>query len=330
MDQSIVDQFNEIVSNEPELFKGLNDLFEVHPTPYGWSPPKEWMFEDSTLLPGQSTKIYPDGRFSAWSHSWDQYHLGLLAKGEVWKARPSKLGNKGFHQGSVTAADGTEIPAGSIPIYMGHPDDPYLTPSQTAKHYNNSETVRVVARANETEHGVQVNGFIIPGTTKDEVAKMKLLGLSGDWRHFPEVNDLDYVGPCFVPRPAMPRTQFKAVVASLMTSESVNLGGKPIYTAKYSDEGRLMAVTASMMETPMTETPQMQTLLSDPNMPISSPEAFKAEHAAVTASDEALQAETRNQVSDLTSRVEQLEELVFAIVAANDTVETIDSVTPDS
>lgn len=180
------------------------DLDAPYPTPYGVSPPGEWFLEPHhDVLPGASALITADGRFCAYSHEWDRCHVSFTSSGECWTPPRSPSGNRMFHQSRAITAEGVEIPVGVIPFGDGHaPMD--ATVAEAQQHYDRPERVTVWARAVETDDGCVMCGAIVPGTTQRQVALMRASALSGDWRWVPQVQSLDYLGPCFVARPGLP------------------------------------------------------------------------------------------------------------------------------
>lgn len=184
------------------------DLDAPFPTPYGTTPPVDWFTEPHhDVLPGASALITADGRFCAYSHEWDRCHVSFTDSGECWTPPRSVTGNRTFHQSRVQADAGAgqlvEIPVGVIPFGDGHaPLD--ATVAEAQQHYDRPERVTVWARAVETDDGCVMCGAIVPGTTNRQVALMRASALSGDWRWIPQLQSLDFIGPCFVARPGLP------------------------------------------------------------------------------------------------------------------------------
>lgn len=185
-----------------------DDLDAAYPTPYGVHPPIEWFTEPHhDVIPGATGLITADGRFSAYSHEWDRCHVSFTKSGECWTPPRSMTGNRMFHQSRVIADAGDgqliDIPVGVIPLGGGHaPLD--ATVAQATQHYDKPERVRVWARAVETDDGCVMCGTIVPGTTYRQVALMRASALSGDWRWIPQLETMDFLGPCFVARPGLP------------------------------------------------------------------------------------------------------------------------------
>ena len=226
-----------------------SDYETAWPTPYGWEPKQEWFQPDMDLPLSSSPIITPEGRFTAWSHDWKTAHIGTTQAGtnRGWIPKPSKTGNRAYNFGTVHTAEGTELLAGVIPLEGGHASAS-ASVEQAQKHYAHPERVRVWGTANETEKGCQINGTIIPGTTHAEVAQMRMLGLSGDWRYFPNINDLDYIGPCFVARRGLPigtDEELMAVAASADHSMAL-FEDEIVYEQHQNEEGRIICVTASV------------------------------------------------------------------------------------
>ena len=177
---------------------------DLYPTPYGDNPPAEWFMQPLPgISPSASSIVTADGRFCAFSHEWDRCHNGYTGQGECWVPPRSITGNRYFHQSAVVTEEGVQIPVGVIPLTGGHASlDQDLYAAMA--HYDRPERVRVRARLVETDEGGIICGAIVPGTTYREVAMMRASALSGDWRYVPELDALDFLGPCFVARPGLP------------------------------------------------------------------------------------------------------------------------------
>lgn len=169
------------------------------PTPYGNNPPNEWLHSfHEELSPDVPTIIDQDGRFSIISHEFGVEHV---ARPGV-SAMPSPSGNKAFHQGITITADGNPVKTGNISYGVGHaPNDVpmHLRRDIEEGKTGSPERVKLVGRCVETDKFAAVCGYVVPGTTKDEVAAMLRTPLSGTWARYN--GKTDYYGPVFVDRP---------------------------------------------------------------------------------------------------------------------------------
>jgi hypothetical protein len=303
------------------------ELVETYSTPHGMTPPSHWLEPDPTFTLKDSTRISEAGRFTAWSHDWATPHIGTTAAGEEhhWYAEPSKVGNAYFNRKDVVTADGATLKVGAIPLYGGHADK-YASVEEAQQHYDNPEHVRVYARANDTADGCQINGFIAPGTTKYEVAMMRLLGLSGDWRWMPALASLDYVGPCFVVREGIP----EGVTASAHIDADIPslFRDRRSFTLNV-DNGRIVSVTASTVITERVYTDRinkMEQIAVTASQDIEQPTVQAMEEGA----DANLVAEIAQRVGALEDAVTSLQEAVAALEASSEDVAEIDAETPDT
>lgn len=299
------------------------------PTPYNWHPPKSWTEPDPEMPATQSVVITPQGQFKAWSHDWETYHVGTTSEGEeeYWRPERSPTGNTAFNQGEILTLEGHTIQAGVIPLFGGHADeDPKLPPEEARRQMSDPKNVRVVARANDTDKGCQLNGFIVPGTTYSEVARMRALGVSGDWRWFPQLASLDYVGPVFVSRQGLPKGVVTAS-AYLNLHAGAMFHDQPTYTTQKDQTGQIISVTASNVNTiriaPMPTNLQDQ---YDTTPRLANGHDTPDPAGAIDGEKQ----ELSNRVDALQNQVEELFDMVLELQTANETIEEIDQQTPDS
>lgn len=166
----------------------------VWPTPYGDNPPLQWLNEPhAELSPETPMIISEDGRFSAISHEWNRTHNALPGG---WTPQRSPSGNRSFHQGQTVTDEGEVVATGVIPFGGGHAPN---LPEHLIRRMNGDPTrVKVAGRCVEYDDYAAICGYIVPGTSKSEVAAMLRTTLSGEWRKFD--GRTDYYGPVFVDR----------------------------------------------------------------------------------------------------------------------------------
>jgi hypothetical protein len=126
------------------------------------------------------TKLKVDGH-RVYGHlaSWKQCHMGI---GNRCVMAPKSITNyKLAKTGEVLCSDGTLIEAGKITLGTGHADERYgVIPARD--HYDNTGTCVARVVYGEDAHGVWFAGTLVPGTTEETAALLRLSPLSGDWR----------------------------------------------------------------------------------------------------------------------------------------------------
>lgn len=156
-------------------------------------------------LPGPTPMVIEDdGTVYGHIAAWNTCHTGYS---DVCVTPPHSPSNYAlFHTGAVRLDDGTDLPIGKLTVSSGHANTKWGL-RRSVEHYDNSATATAVVRAYEDEHGIQVVGRIIPGTTDDKIAELRRSPISGDWR--PVGNDLELVAALGVNAPgfAVPRPQ---------------------------------------------------------------------------------------------------------------------------
>ena len=172
---------------------------DLWPTPFQSNPPEEWLYSmHDELSPDIPIIIDDQGRFSAISHEFGIEHI---ARPGVTNS-PSPSGNKAFHQGITITADGNPVKTGNISYGIGHaPNDVpmHLRPQIEEGKTGSPNRVKLVGRCVENDKYAAVCGYVVPGTTKEEVAAMLRTPLSGTWAKFN--GKTDYYGPVFVDKP---------------------------------------------------------------------------------------------------------------------------------
>lgn len=312
-------------------------IAEIFDTPWGLNPPKEALEADPNLpLHGSMSIDKENAFFKVWSHDWEQAHIATTAGGDEkhWRAEPSLSGNQAFHQGLVELEDGSEIEVGVIPLFGGHADK-YATAQEAQRHYDKSENVRLFGRAHDLQQGCQIAGCIMPGTTVDEVGLMRLLGLSGDWRWFPQLASLDYIGPVFVPRQGLPKGVSKQHLQSVAASASFAVPlfqDRKKYEATYAEDGDHPISVVASIDT-VAISPFIPDL-GDNSMPEKiAPGDNLRNRLAVTADGEA----DTDKINELTQKLDALQEsislhdqILQALQAEVSTIDEVEAETPPS
>lgn len=174
----------------------------------------------SDLVPELTPEGFPvpvtitdDGAVYGYAAVWGTCHTGFS---DVCIMPPRSATNYAlFHVGAVRLEDGTDLPIGKLTVSLddtngGHaPGRAGIGPASA--HYDNSCAAVAVVRAYDNEHGIQVVGRIIPGTSEEKIAALRRSPLSGDWREY--AGNLEMVAALGVNVPGFPVP--RAMVASV-------------------------------------------------------------------------------------------------------------------
>lgn len=170
-------------------------------------PPAEWFADPHLTGPSQIT-VTEDGRVYGHLAAWNVCHTGHR---QCVTAPKSRSGYAYFHTGSVTTADGGNVPVGHLTIDTGHAG-PSLGAGATLAHYDNTGTAVADVQAGEDEFGIWVAGALRPSVSPDDVRALRASPLSGDWRNIG--GTLELVAALAVNVPGFPIPRPHGLVAS--------------------------------------------------------------------------------------------------------------------
>lgn len=166
------------------------------------APPK-MAFEKPDLPPGTILPwISPDGRFFTYVAPKDVCHTGF--EDTCVLSPKSKTNYQRFHQGSVMTQEGELLKVGTVSLGGGHAN-PQLGLIPAVAHYDDSSTAIAIGRAGEDENGTYMAGALIPGVTDEQVAAFRRHPLSGDWRYYAPVDNLELIAALCVNTPGFPQ-----------------------------------------------------------------------------------------------------------------------------
>lgn len=163
------------------------------------APPAEW-YDDPELSEATPVTVDDDGRVYGHVAQWGVCHRSF--ENQCLLAPHSASGYVEFHSGGfVATADGERVRVGVLTFDAMHADL-QLTMAAARRHYEDSATVWAQVRAGEDAHGIWVAGSTRPGLTDDELALVRALALSGDWRR--RGHGLEMIAALSVPVPGFP------------------------------------------------------------------------------------------------------------------------------
>jgi len=292
---------------------------ELWPTPQGDNPPSKWLLEPHPELSSETPMIIDqEGRFSAISHEWDTQHISI----PEFKPKRSPSGNKSFHQGTTITAEGKAIPTGVISYGGGHVA--VDLPAHIVRKMNGDPSrVKIAARCVELDKYAAVCGYVVPGTTKKEVASMLRSTLSGEWRSFN--GRMDYWGPVFVDRGGLPKGVRSQLTDKQIESKFDKIA-KNYYSVK-SPDGDLVYACAAPLALSFNDVNIEKEIIVTANLgskrkfdlpvdQISSIVASEVSKVITAMGEEEMEASMEAHVMELDSRIEVLEAAVVALQSA--------------
>ncbi|QOR55433.1 MAG: hypothetical protein SHS37scaffold145_84 [Phage 71_18] len=131
---------------------------------------------------GVPLQITDDGRVFGHLAAWGTCHVGNPEGAGVCTTAPgSPSGYAYFRTGYVVADDGAHVPTGVITMGTGHAGL-QLSARDAAGHYDDATYGVADVAAGEDAVGIWVAGSLRPNVSEDQVAQLRALSLSGDWR----------------------------------------------------------------------------------------------------------------------------------------------------
>lgn len=163
------------------------------------APPSDW-FTDPTLNGPTRLTVTDDGEVYGHAAQWSRCHIGYqdrcLTAGEL----KSKTDYGYFHTGTIITDTGEKVAVGQLTAGCGHADLGHSLHDAQA-HYDDGPGAFVWAdvRVGEDEHGLWYHGSLRPGLTSEQVAHVRALAVSGDWRPVGSGNELVAITSVTVP-----------------------------------------------------------------------------------------------------------------------------------
>lgn len=188
-------------------------------------PPLDF-FKNPNLSGPTALTVTEEGRVFGHVATWGVCHVGLPGCVTA-PSSPSEYAY--FMVGAEMTAEGVQVPVGKLTVGGGHatPDAGFQA---AAEHYDNVGTAVASVFAGEDEHGIWVSGYVIPGTTEEQVGELLRSPLSGDWRRIGGNLELIAAHAVNVPGFPIPRARVKfslgnqlSLVASFSLPETDNI-----------------------------------------------------------------------------------------------------------
>jgi hypothetical protein len=174
-----------------------------------WIAPAAAVFQPPRVDGPTPLTITADGRIYGHAWLWNKCHAGI--QNECVMAPRNRSGYKYFMNGQVLTADGSMVRVGKITMGTGHAG-PRTGWQPAAAHYDNTGTQAAYVTITEDEWGGMLAGVPAPGMDEDQLAKLRVSPVSGDWRRVGD-GPLELVAALAVNTPGFP------IVASLDTGE---------------------------------------------------------------------------------------------------------------
>lgn len=181
-------------------------------------PPAGW-FTDPELPGPTPLTITDSGAVYGHLAIWGTCHRSF-ANTCVTPPR-SATGYSHFRVGAVMTREGREIPVGHITLDTFHADKA-LSAASAAAHYENTGATVADVAVGDDDWGIWVAGALRPGTTPEQVRKLRASPLSGDWRAYG--GNLELVAALAVNVPGFPVPRAEGLVAAGRTTALVASG----------------------------------------------------------------------------------------------------------
>lgn len=172
----------------------------------GYRPHVDW-FRDPQLSGPTPLTVTDDGRIYGHLALWGTCHTGFGR--ECVQPPSSTSGYAFFRTGVVVCDDGTEMPVGRITLDTTHAGRRH-GPADTIAHYEHTGLGVAHVAAGEDAYGIWVAGAVAPHATDEQIARLRVSPLSGDWRSVG--GQLELVAALAVNTPGFPVP--RALVAS--------------------------------------------------------------------------------------------------------------------
>lgn len=168
------------------------------------APPRDW-FENPELHGPTPIAVTADGRVIGHLAAWGTCHAGI--GNQCVMAPRSAVAYKYFLNGTVVAADGTEVRVGKITAGTGHADT-RLGWVPASDHYDNTGKQVAIVASGEDRWGIWVAGALVPEADDTDAAVLRRSPLSGDWRRIN--GNLELVAALAVNTPGFPIVSLNA------------------------------------------------------------------------------------------------------------------------
>lgn len=191
---------------------------------------------------GVPLQVTDDGRVFGHLAAWGTCHVGSPeGPGTCTTAPGSPSGYAYFRTGYVVADDGAHVPTGIITMGTGHASL-QLSAREAAGHYDDATYGVADVAAGEDAVGIWVAGSLRANVTEDQVAQLRALSLSGDWRSIG--GNLELVAALAVNVPGFPIPRGLAR-PSLAASGMVAFMDEGTARFRRTTEGAVLALVAS-------------------------------------------------------------------------------------
>ena len=173
-------------------------------------PPAWWFQEPTDVEMHGALTVTDEGRVYGWLAPAGVAHRSFQNRVTV------PMGNVDYSRfmGRETFVEGGgRVVSGALTMDCGHASTGYSDPDRAMDHYDNACSIVATVAIGERpgkNGGVWVAGAVVPGITANQISRMMLCQLSGDWRPHKERNGWrEFAGALLVPVPgfAMGRAQ---------------------------------------------------------------------------------------------------------------------------
>jgi 2'-5' RNA ligase len=201
------------------------------------TPPAEWFGEPTDVEMHGALTITDEGRVYGYLAPDGTPHRSFAGR-EVYV--PRNVDYARFMGNETPVVGGARVLAGPVTMGCGHASTGRGVDGDAAtEHYDNSCSIVARVAVGENRRGVWVAGSLLSGVTADQIERMMLCRLSGDWRPHPRKAGVrELTAALLVPVPGFAEARARASVTiedGAITASSVPVempGVKPVITPR--------------------------------------------------------------------------------------------------
>lgn len=219
---------------------------EVADYPAAWFSMPEPDLDDPRVVtdedgPGVPFTVTKHGQVYGHVARWGACHINNPQGLGVCTTPPHSMsGYREFHVHAAHLDDGTVIPAGAVTVGGGHADL-HMNLRAAREHYDDVSTAAAHVVATEGSMGIWVCGSITPWATAEQLAMLRSIPVSGDWRE-DRIGNAEMIAAHAVVTPGFRQPRVRVAAAGeRVTAMVASVGIAPTGSAETPDLGELVA-----------------------------------------------------------------------------------------
>lgn len=214
------------VDGAPALMRGLFPDY----------PPADW-FAPVTDEPDGSLNITADGEVFGYTAAWGTCHTGYADR---CVTPPTEVDYVPFHTGQVEVEGGDFLPCGVFTWGIPHANLAWSL-IQAQDHYGHSDAMFARVAVGANEFGIWHHGALRNNLTRDDLADLRALSMSGDWRWSEQHKQLRMIASLAVNYPGFPVARKGAMAAAGATVPTLDMLAPQVHI----EGDRILAMTSA-------------------------------------------------------------------------------------